>query len=101
MLQVDLFEITFRQKPYMRTKLLLLAFTFLSFQGFSQDEEQNGDFEKAHFAMYFKAGLNSSNFVNWDDKVPTQTLTGGSGGVGFYIQTGKDKWKTSALALEG
>ena len=79
----------------MRTKLVLL-FSILSFNCFSQDlEEINGA------AVYFKAGVNASNFIYWDDNEPTNTLVSPSGGMGVYIALGKPKRKTTSMAIEG
>ena len=78
----------------MKTKLFLLL-SLISIQSFSQGLEQtNGT------AVYFKGGLNIANFVNWDDKIPTETLAGASGGMGVYIRLGQPRKKTTGLTIE-
>lgn len=79
----------------MKTKLFFL-FSFISICSFSQDlENVNGA------AVYFKAGVNASNVINWDDNEPTNTLVSPSGGMGVYIRLGKPTYKTMAMAIEG
>ncbi len=77
----------------MKTKLLLLL-TLFSFTGFSQTENVSGA------AVYFKGGVNISNFVSWDDNEPTETLAGPSGGMGVWVRLGKPRYMTTALAID-
>jgi hypothetical protein len=78
----------------MRTKLILLL-SIISLNAFSQDLE-NVD----GAAVYFKAGVNLSNLVKWDDNEPTNAIYGPSGGMGVYVGLGKPKRFSRALAIE-
>lgn len=85
----------FNQTKLMRTTLLILL-SVISFNCFSQDLE-----EVSGVAVYFKAGVNYSNFVSWDDDEPTEAIFGPSGGMGLYIPLSKPKRKSTSLAVEG
>lgn len=78
----------------MKTKIFLL-FSLLSLNCFSQGlEKVDGA------AVYFKAGVNVSNFINWDDKIPTETLVGPMGGMGVFVHLGKPTRKLTAMSIE-
>lgn len=77
---------------------LLLACTLLfSVTAHSQYETQKLD----GFGVYFKAGANFANVVNWDDNEPTDMYVGASGGMGLWFKLGKSKRKMGALSIEG
>jgi hypothetical protein len=79
----------------MKTFLFIL-FSFASIVSFAQDlEKVDGA------AVYFKAGVNASNFINWDDGEPTNTLVSASGGMGVYVSLGKPTRRSMAMAIEG
>jgi Outer membrane protein beta-barrel domain len=78
----------------MKTRIFILLI-IISANCFSQDlENVNGA------AVYFKAGVNASNFIKWDDNEPTEMLVGASGGMGVYIRLGKPTRKTLSMAIE-